>query len=68
MVDYDEEHDKMPIGGYHNYTEAITSDGINLTEEDVKFQQDLDSLMTIGDGNCKQTLKLFIFNSFQTNI
>ena len=47
--DYYEEHDKMPIiGGDHNTSEVFFTEARNLTEEDIKFQQDLETLMTIG--------------------
>ena len=47
--DYYEEHDKMPIiVGDHNTSEVFFTEARNLTEEDIKFQQDLETLMTIG--------------------
>ena len=49
MADYYEEHDKMPIiVSDHNTSEVFLTEARNLTEEDVKFQQDLETLMTIG--------------------
>ena len=49
MEDYYEEPDKMPIMvGDLNTSEVFMSKSRNLTEEDAKFQQDLETLMTIG--------------------
>ena len=49
MEDYHDEHDKMPIiVGDQNTSEVFLTEARNLTEEDVKFQQDLETLMTIG--------------------
>ena len=46
--DYYEEHDKMPIISDQNTSEVFLTEARNLTEEDIKFQQDLETLMTIG--------------------
>lgn len=49
MEDYYEEHDKMPIiVDDQNTSEVSLTEARNLTEEDVKFKQDLETLMTIG--------------------
>ena len=47
--DYFEERDKMPIiVGDQNTSEEFFTEARNITEEDIKFQQDLETLMTIG--------------------
>ena len=49
MEDYYEEPDKMPIiVDDQNTSEVFLTEARNLTEEDEKFQQDLETLMTIG--------------------
>ena len=48
MEDYYEEPDKMPIiVDDQNTSEVFLTEERHLTEEDVKFQQDLETLMTI---------------------
>ena len=50
MEDYYEEPDRMPIiVDETNTSEVFSTEARNLTEEDAKFQQDLETLMTIGN-------------------